>query len=100
MSVFSYNNSDAENASGDIKNVISEIEGTLTDMDGLADLIAYNVSDVVGLGALFERNAYATQFDLKLGLMRTYPQTTLTRDGLTLVEASRPDANERESEER
>ena len=34
MSVFSYNNSDAENASGDIKNVISEIEGTLTDMDG------------------------------------------------------------------
>ena len=72
---------------------------TLIDMDGLADLIAYNVSDVVGLGALFERNAYATQFDLKLGLMRTYPQTTLTRDGLTLVEASRPDANERESEE-
>ena len=34
MSIFSYNNSDAENASGDIKNVISEIEGTLTDMDG------------------------------------------------------------------
>ena len=34
MSIFSYNNSDAENASGDIKNVISEIEGTLSDMDG------------------------------------------------------------------
>lgn len=71
---------------------------TLNDMDELADLIAYNVSDVVGLGALFEKNAYATQFDLKLGLMRTYPQTTLTRDGLALVEASRESAGSREHE--
>ena len=29
MSIFSYNNSDAENASGEIKNVISEIDGDM-----------------------------------------------------------------------
>ena len=48
MSIFSYNNSDAENASGDIKNVISEIEGTLSDMDG----------DMNKLGAGSEQEEY------------------------------------------
>lgn len=41
-------------------------------------LVAYNVSDVLGLGWLFEQDGYAAQFDLKTGLMRTYPQTVLT----------------------
>ena len=43
-------------------------------LDELLDLIAYNVSDVVNLKMLFYHPAYQAQFELKLGLLHTYPE--------------------------
>ena len=40
----------------------------------LRDLIAYNVSDVVGLAAVFSHPVYSGTFDLKAGLLATYPE--------------------------
>lgn len=42
--------------------------------DQLYDLIAYNVSDVVNLKKLFEHPYYQGQFNLKKGLISTYPE--------------------------
>ena len=42
--------------------------------DELLDLIAYNVSDIVNLKVLFYHNTYQAQFELKLGLLQTYPE--------------------------
>lgn len=39
------------------------------------ELLAYNVSDVVGLAKLFEHPAYASGFDLKKALIDEYPDT-------------------------
>ncbi|MDP9903169.1 hypothetical protein [Arthrobacter bambusae] len=38
------------------------------------ELLAYNVSDVVGLHKLFEHSAYSGNFDLKKGLLDEYPE--------------------------
>lgn len=43
-------------------------------IDELLQLVAYNVSDVVGLAAVFEHPVYAGTFDLKAGLLTTYPE--------------------------
>lgn len=45
----------------------------------LADLLAYNVSDVVGLSHLFAHPAYASAFDLKKGLLDEYPETVFDK---------------------
>ena len=39
------------------------------------DLVAYNISDTVGTAVLFEHPAYSGSFDLRAGLLRTYPET-------------------------
>lgn len=39
------------------------------------DLLAYNVSDVVGLSLLFRHPNYSSGFDLKKGLLDEYPET-------------------------
>lgn len=39
------------------------------------ELLAYNVSDVVGLHKLFEHPTYSSGFDLKKGLLDEYPET-------------------------
>ncbi|MET3172919.1 UNVERIFIED_ORG: hypothetical protein ABIB52_000747 [Arthrobacter sp. UYCu721] len=44
-------------------------------MEELMDLLAYNVSDVVGLDKLFEHSTYASAFDLKKALLDEYPET-------------------------
>lgn len=43
-------------------------------VEELADLIAYNVSDVVNLHALFMHPVYQGNFELKKGLLETYPE--------------------------
>lgn len=48
--------------------------GEVRSLDDLIDLIAYNVSDVVGLAAVFDHPVFAGTFDLKAGLMATYPE--------------------------
>lgn len=47
---------------------------TLTTLDELADLIAYNVSDVVNLRMLLMHNTYRSNFELKKTLLKTYPE--------------------------
>lgn len=48
-------------------------------LDDFAELVAYNVSDVVNLRELFLHPAYSTQFENKRALMRTYPDTVYDR---------------------
>lgn len=43
--------------------------------DNLAELVAYNVSDCVGLGNLMRDPAFSANFDLKRSMMSTYPET-------------------------
>lgn len=49
-------------------------QNTLTTLDELLDLIAYNVSDIVNLKMLFYHPVYQAQFELKQGLLKTYPE--------------------------
>lgn len=48
---------------------------SITTMNELLDLLAYNVSDCVGLHKLFEHSTYASAFDLKKALLDEYPET-------------------------
>lgn len=46
----------------------------ISTIDELADLIAYNVSDVVNLYELFNHDVYTANFELKKGLLQSYPE--------------------------
>lgn len=48
---------------------------TITTPEELLDLLAYNVSDVVGLEKLAQHPTYASAFDLKKALLDEYPET-------------------------
>lgn len=48
---------------------------TVETLSDLYELLAYNVSDVVGLAKLFEHPTYSSGFDLKKGLIDEYPET-------------------------
>ena len=43
-------------------------------LDELFELLAYNTSDVINLGVLFNHKAYTSSFTLKKGLLDTYPE--------------------------
>ena len=47
---------------------------TIETPDQLYDLVAYNISDVVNLKNLFYHSQYQAQFELKKGLLATYPE--------------------------
>lgn len=47
----------------------------ITDHDELAELLAYNVSDCLGLSQLFAHDTYSSTFDLKSGLLHQFPDT-------------------------
>ena len=51
------------------------------DLDSLVDLVSYNVSDVVNLASLMAHPLYAGAFDLKHGLMTSWPETVYDRVG-------------------
>ena len=51
----------------------------LENLENFAELIAYNVSDVVNLRELFLHPAYYTAFENKRGLMETYPDVVYDR---------------------
>ena len=61
----------------------------LETFEDLADLIAYNVSDVVYLERLFQDPHYSSQFDLKRNMLKTYPElvydTVKEADGKTVA---------------
>lgn len=67
----------------------------ITDHDELAELLAYNVSDCLGLSQLFTHDTYSSAFDLKSGLLQQFPDTvrykggsTVRRDRLTIDSSS------------
>lgn len=53
-----------------------EVINTIED---LYDLIAYNISDVVNLKQLFYHPLYQAQFELKKGLLTTYPELVYSK---------------------
>lgn len=53
----------------------------ITTVQDLYDLLAYNVSDCVGLSQLFFTPTYSNAFDLKASLIATYDETRYNRDG-------------------
>src|SRR5699024_10454628 len=59
---------------------------------GMYDLLAYNVSDVVGLEQLFRHETYSSGFDLKRGLMAEYPEVIYNRKPGTQKPDIRPEA--------
>jgi hypothetical protein len=54
---------------------------TITAVEDLYELLAYNVSDCLGLAQLFRHPAYANNFDLKAGLLAQYSETVFTKYG-------------------
>ncbi|MFB7919284.1 hypothetical protein [Streptomyces sp. NPDC056061] len=54
---------------------------TITTAEDLYELLAYNVSDCLGLSQLFRHPAYATNFDLKAGLLAQYSETVYAKNG-------------------
>ena len=53
---------------------LSAYNSVLRDVDDLYELLAYNVSDCVGLALLFRHPTYASAFDLKRSLLDQYPE--------------------------
>lgn len=54
---------------------------TITTIEDLYELLAYNVADCLGLAQLFLHPAYASNFDLKAGLLAQYTETVRDRSG-------------------
>ena len=54
---------------------------TIESEDQMLDLIAYNVSDIVNLKNLFYHPQYQGQFELKKGLLQTYPELVYEAKG-------------------
>ena len=53
----------------------------ITDTEEFLELIAYNVSDVVGTAMLFENKVYTGAFNLRAGLINTYPEVMFEHTG-------------------
>lgn len=53
----------------------------LDSLEDFFDLVAYNISDTVGTALLFSDNSYSGSFDLRSGLLRTFPETVFDHDG-------------------
>lgn len=47
----------------------------INNLEEMADLLAYNISDVVNLQALFEHKVYQNAFNVRGTLLETYPQS-------------------------
>lgn len=56
---------------------LSDTTDTLKDFDEVCELIAYNVSDVVNLSHLAHHKVYASNFELKQGLLDSYPEIVI-----------------------
>ena len=54
---------------------------SITTVQELHELLAYNVSDCLGLAQLFRHPTYASNFDLKAGLLAQYSETVYERNG-------------------
>lgn len=52
----------------------------LDSLEDFFDLVAYNISDTVGTALLFNDNTYSGSFDLRSGLLRTFPETVFNHN--------------------
>lgn len=59
---------------------LSGVNAKVESYDDIFDLLAYNVSDVIGTELLFREFAYTSSFDLRSALMRTYPEVVFNED--------------------
>lgn len=64
---------------------------TIKTLDELADLIAYNCSDVINLRLVFENDTYHDNFELKKGLLQTYPELVYDKKPDAYAPDIRPD---------
>ncbi|MET3959950.1 hypothetical protein ABIE52_006885 [Rhodococcus sp. OAS809] len=53
----------------------------LDSLEDFFDLVAYNISDTVGTALLFHDKTYSGSFDLRSGLLRTFPETVFNHAG-------------------
>ena len=60
---------------------LSGPDAVVESLNDVVDLLAYNVSDVLGTWLLFGDPTYSGSFDLRSGLLRTYPETVFRPDG-------------------
>ena len=67
---------------------LNDRDAFISSIDQMADLIAYNTSDVVNLELLFYNDTYKAQFDLKKQLLSTYQEI--------VYEAIDPEYNKRD----
>jgi hypothetical protein len=58
-------------------------DSVITSVEELYELLAYNVSDCLGLAQLFRHPTYSSAFDLKAGLLAEYPETVYRQKGGT-----------------
>lgn len=56
-------------------------DSVITTAEELYELLAYNVSDCLGLSQLFEHPTYSSNFDLKAGLLAQYSETVYAKNG-------------------
>lgn len=56
---------------------LSDTTDILQDFDEVCELIAYNVSDVVNLAKLAHHKVYSSNFELKQGLLDSYPEIVI-----------------------
>lgn len=56
---------------------LSDTKDVIDDFDELCELIAYNVSDVVNLANLAHHKVYSSNFELKKGLLDSYPEIVI-----------------------
>lgn len=60
---------------------LSGSNARVSNTQDIIDLLAYNVSDVIGTAMLFDDPVYAGAFDLRAGLMHTYPEVIWNHTG-------------------
>lgn len=56
---------------------LSDKTDMLKDFDEVCELIAYNVSDIVNLAELANHKVYSSNFELKQGLLDSYPEIVI-----------------------
>ena len=52
----------------------------INNLEEMADLLAYNIADVVNLQTLFEHKVYQNAFTVRGALLKTYPQVVYAQD--------------------
>lgn len=72
---------------------LSSQTSQLKDFDELCELIAYNVSDVVYLAALFDDPVYKSQFEQKSNMLKAYPELVYKYEGDEVTFDKQPDGS-------